>query len=268
MRFPDSTRSRNLFAASLGVALVLLSVCPRALAQTAPSQPKQSRPEQPRAASAAVQARPKSAAPRPQVDGGPTVISSEAAAAKRKPGVFENMEDRYGSIGEDVPPWRKTQFFGIQAKGQFFVYVVDCSESMLDEDRLIRAKRELRRSVNSLQFPQRFKVLFYNDRVLPMPGAVPKSADTFAKDQLAQWLTLIEPHGGTEPRMAMNQAIGLKPDAIFLLSDGAFPDGAVEAINARNAKHIPIHCIDLAGGQGGDHLKRIAQASGGKYVAP
>ena len=40
-------------------------------------------------------------------------------------------EDRYGPDGavdwSDVPPWRQTSFFGIRARGQFFVYVVDCS---------------------------------------------------------------------------------------------------------------------------------------------
>ena len=60
-------------------------------------------------------------------------------------------DDRYGPDGpvdwNDIPPWRQTSFFGLRARGQFFVYVVDCSGSMIDEDRMPRATIELRRSV-------------------------------------------------------------------------------------------------------------------------
>jgi hypothetical protein len=54
---------------------------------------------------------------------------------------------------------------------------------------------------------------------------------------------------------------------VFLLSDGEFPDGTVEAVAAANARKIPIHCIDLAGGLAGDHLQRIARESGGRYAS-
>ena len=56
-------------------------------------------------------------------------------------------DDRYGEDDDwyELPPWRKTTFFGIRARGQFFVYVVDCSGSMLDDDRLTRATIELRK---------------------------------------------------------------------------------------------------------------------------
>src|SRR4051794_11518780 len=59
-----------------------------------------------------------------------------------------------------VPPWRQTEFFGIRVQGKTFVYVVDCSGSMSDNSRLLRAKRELRRAVGEMRFPQRFQVLF------------------------------------------------------------------------------------------------------------
>jgi Mg-chelatase subunit ChlD len=181
-------------------------------------------------------------------------------------------EDRYGPDADtdwlELPPWRQTSFFGVRAKGLFFVYVVDCSGSMIDDDRMPRATIELRRSVLSLQAPQKFEVIFYNDDSIPMPGGpIPRSADMQAKNQLMAWLRQIEPDGGTDPRVAVKQALWLRPDAVFLLSDGAFPDGTAEQIAKLNPKKIPIHCVDLAGGLGGDHLRRIAQASGGRYVA-
>jgi len=166
-----------------------------------------------------------------------------------------------------LPPWRKASFFGIRERGLFFVYVVDSSGSMIDEARLTRATLELRRSVLALQAPQRFEVIFYNHESNPMPGGpTPRTADLESKNLLLAWLRLIEPDGGTDPRAAMRQALGLKPDAVFLLSDGAFPEGTVEEITRFNPHKIPIHCVDLTGGQAGDHLRRIAAANRGRYV--
>jgi hypothetical protein len=181
-----------------------------------------------------------------------------------------SSDDRYGEESDwyDLPPWRKTTFFGVPARGQFFVYVVDCSGSMLDDDRLTRATIELRRSVFALQQPQKFEVIFYSNESIPMPGGpIPRTADLQAKNQLLLWLRLIEPDGGTDPRPAMKQALMLRPDAVFLLSDGEFPQGTVDEVARLNTRKIPIHCVDLAGGLAGDHLKRIAVASGGQYAS-
>jgi hypothetical protein len=210
-------------------------------------------------------AKPAASRPRPVLDDGPVVMSAEALAkARGKP--LEN--DRYGAEPDwrEVPPWRQASFFGIRARGQVFIYVVDCSGSMDDEARLDRAKSELRRSVGALQAPQRFKVIFYNDRPLPMPGDLPKPADSPSKAQLARWMDFIEPDGGTDPRGALSLALAMRPDAVFLLSDGAYPDGTAEAVAKSNPKKVPIHCIDLAGGAGGDDLKKIARDSGGQYA--
>jgi hypothetical protein len=166
-----------------------------------------------------------------------------------------------------VPPWRQTSFFGLRAQGQFFIYVVDCSGSMIDDNRLVRAKGELRRSIMNLQLPQRFQIIFYNDRPLAFPGDLPRAADLTAKNQMNLWLRLIEPDGETDPRGAMGLALAQRPDAIFLLSDGEYPDGTVEAIARKNVRKVPIHCIDLSGGLAGDQLSRIARDSGGQYAS-
>jgi hypothetical protein len=180
----------------------------------------------------------------------------------------EDPADRYAPEWDDLPAWRRASFFGIRARGQFFIYVVDCSGSMIDEDRMPRATIELRRSVFALQEPQRFEVIFFNNESIPMPGGpIPRAADVQAKNLLVSWLRLIEPDGGTAPLPAVKQALALKPDAVFLLSDGAFPDGTVDEVAKLNTHKVPIHCVDLAGGLAGDHLQRIAAASGGRYAS-
>jgi hypothetical protein len=197
-------------------------------------------------------------------DDEPIVMSSEALAKARGKGL---AKDRYGPDWSEVPPWRQTSFFGIRAEGQLFIYVVDCSGSMIDEDRLDRAKSELRRSVGALQSPQRFKVIFYNDRPIPMPGELPKPADYPPKAQLSRWMDFVQPDGATDPRGALSLALAMRPDAVFLLSDGAFPEGTPEAVAKLNPKKVPIHCIDLANGAAGGGLRQIATESGGQYAA-
>jgi hypothetical protein len=208
----------------------------------------------------------------------PKVMSKAAALARRPrslfltpPGSSASQEDRYNPEATDwseIPPWRQTSFFGIRARGEFFIYVVDQSGSMIDDDRLTRAKIELRRSVFALQPPQRFEVIFYNDEATPMPGGpLPRTADQQNKNLLSAWLRLIGPDGGTQPRTAVALALALRPDAIFLLSDGEYPEGTVEAIARSNQAKIPIHCVDLSGGEAGDHLRRIAHDSGGQYAS-
>ena len=165
-----------------------------------------------------------------------------------------------------VPPWRQTEFFGVKAQGQTFIYVVDCSGSMDQADRLIRAKREIRRSVARLRWPQKFHVIFYNDAPIPLPGGLPRPADARSKAGLDDWLRLIDAEGPTDPREAMSQALALNPDAVFLLTDGEYPEGSAQAIAAKNPKSVPIHCIDMAG-NGARSLRKIAADSGGEYVS-
>ncbi len=198
----------------------------------------------------------------------PEITVKSRAAAPRSGSEFLRPPgtERYEPDPGDEPlPWRQATFFGIRARGRFFIYVVDCSGSMIDDNRLVRAKSELRHSVFSLQPPQRFLVIFYNDRPLAQPGGLPHPADLGDKYRFNEWLRLIEPDGETDPRGAMAQALSLRPDAVFLLSDGEFPDGTAEAIAARNSRKTPIHCVDLSAGLAGDQLARIARESGGQY---
>jgi len=205
----------------------------------------------------------------PPRDDAPRVRTpEEEQARKRSPFLMpSDGDDRYGDSPE-LPPWNRASFFGITAGGRFFIYVLDRSGSMVDDGRIARATIELRRSVGALRDPQRFEVIFYNDEAATMPGGpIPRPADSHAKRMLRSWLETVEPDGGTRPRTAVLQALALRPDAVFLLSDGDFPDGTVEAIARANTREIPIHCVDLAGGLAGDALPRIARDSGGRYVS-
>jgi hypothetical protein len=249
---------------ALGIAAVVLLGLASASAQ-APSDDRKAESPAP----APPKAAPK---PLPKRSDEPRMLTAEEMAKRAKGSPFIDGGGtgggRYGEATPwaEQPPWRRTTFYGVRSVAQTVVFVVDCSGSMADDGRLARAKIELLKSVADLQFPQKFLVIFYDDEPMPMPGALLRSADIGARDALMGWLRTIDADGGTDPRAAMSMAIGTNPDAIYLLSDGAFPDGTVESIAARNKRKIPIHCVDLAGGRAGDHLMRIARDSGGKYA--
>jgi len=101
-----------------------------------------------------------------------------------------------------------------------------------------------------------------------MPGGMPQSAEKTAVLRTLNWTSQVTPDGGTQPESAMRMAVGLRPDAVFLLSDGEYPEGAADRIIETNAgpKKVPVHTIDMSGGPGGIDLKRIAERSGGEYA--
>jgi hypothetical protein len=201
------------------------------------------------------------------------VESVERAAEKRKGeakagSVARESKDPYAPAVDwrRVPPWRQASFYDVRAQGTFFVFVVDCSGSMADAERWLRVRQEMRRALGKLQFPQRYYVIFYNDEAWRMPGGAPQSAAKREVGRTLDWMSGIVPEGATDPRPAMSEALGLRPDGVFLLSDGEYPKGTAEAIAKSNSGAVPIHCIDLSGGAAGDTLKEIAKASGGQYV--
>ena len=247
------------------IVVAFLVVCPLTSAQEGASSPPKGTKQKPAPAA------PPSG--RRKIDDDPRVLTPEEIEARKRSPFLRPPGSEGDSHYEpedlrDLPPWSHASFFGISARGRFFVYVLDQSGSMIDDDRMVRATSELRRSVNALHSPQKFEVFFYNDQATTMPGGpTAREADQRTKDQLRNWLHLIDPDGGTSPKRAIMQALGMRPDAVFLLSDGDFPEGTVEAVAAANGRKVPIHCIDLAGGLAGDALQRIARDSGGRYAS-
>lgn len=186
-------------------------------------------------------------------------------------GTGSGIESAYGSdmlgevgiLGDD-----KATFFGVEAKGRKFVFVVDTSGSMRHNARYKRCQDELLRSVTSMQYGQQYFIVFFSDKLYPMP----ENRLVYAKpDQLqktAQWLVNAVPDGGTEPWPGLQRAFRMEPDAIFLLTDGQFDPEVVKKahrIQPETKKKIPIHTIAFESQQGAVLLEAIARQSGGIF---
>ncbi len=159
-------------------------------------------------------------------------------------------------------------FFNSRVRGRNFVYVVDCSGSMRGR-KMQAAKEELIRSIKDLTLRQRFFIIFYSsgfNPMLPTPNLVEATDEN--KELAQAWIESIGAGGGTRPNEAMVIALQLRPDAVWLLSDGEFND-RISAINTINNANmyvgVKIHTIAYYNsGQGRLDLDMIAKNHGGK----
>ena len=176
-------------------------------------------------------------------------------------------------------------FFGVKGKGNRFVFIVDCSGSMDEYRRWRRAVRELQRSLHNLVEPQQFFVLLYNSNCYTMNNRPPRLVKATEENQklAIKWLRKHQPIGSTYVAQALENAFLLKPDAIFLLSDGEFDDlretwQVLAKYNGPQGRRhqstyspltldvIPIHTISLGGKSGAWTMQEIAEQNEGTFT--
>ena len=196
-------------------------------------------------------------------------------------GMFDSLVASSGAgneVNEDSP---SAQFFDIEARGRTFVFVVDSSNSMR-LGKLDAAKDELLYAIRRLSSDQSFYVIFFNGNTVPMsfdPSGEPEPAPVAATNEnlqkLESWVDTVDVDPWTDPCDALRQAVGMLPDAIYLLSDGRFTDRGetirflkqenyVREAGKRRPKVI-IHTVGLHQRDGEATLKSIARAYGGTY---
>jgi len=162
----------------------------------------------------------------------------------------------------------KAEFFGVEATGNKFVYVVDASGSMAGR-RFERALEELQYSIRRLGTNQSFYVIFYNDQTFsqfyPREEKELAKASSNNRTKLTEWLKNATPSGGTIPIDGLLKALKFSPDAIFFMTDGEFETDTVRQVRINNRYSVPIHCICFDSTVGEDLLKRIAGDSKGTY---
>lgn len=174
-------------------------------------------------------------------------------------------------------------FFGLEAKGKRFAYIVDISGSMRttsggEQSRWDLTRRELARSITSLEGDTEFHVQLYSSGSLSLFGGAVWSVSTEVNKRLASdALFSVFPDGATNPEPAFRAVFSLEPeaDAIYYMTDGEVTDPAEFASLVRrlNGKErIPVNCI-LFGDAGSPDaqqrveslMKNIAKQSGGRF---
>jgi hypothetical protein len=164
--------------------------------------------------------------------------------------------------------------FGVQGSGTKFIYLFDRSSSM-EGTPLAAAKRQLLKSLSSLQSMHQFRVMFFNTRTQAMEIAGGGGRIAFATDRnkqlAANFLSRITADGGTDRLSALHEAISLAPDVIFFLTDAddpMTPTELAEIHQANRQAQTAICTIEFGRRQSpspDNFLVRLAGDSGGQY---
>lgn len=119
-------------------------------------------------------------------------------------------------------------FFGIGTTGKSIVYIVDRSGSMQQGSRWADATSELLKSIESLNADQKFFVYLFSGSCHPMPQMEGRNQLVLSTDEnkasFRNWLQNQVPDDTTMPLSSVRRALNMRPDTIFLLTDGQFYD--------------------------------------------
>lgn len=164
----------------------------------------------------------------------------------------------------------KVEFFGTKGSGNSVVYVVDISGSMASNGRFHTAIDEILRSLDKLTKLQRFYIIFYNHGEIPLFEGYGKTkllvANPATKTRTRRWIKdSLGPGGGTNPIPALEHALRMRPDLIYLMTDGEIPPETRDFIVERNKKKIVVHTIAFQSADGRLILKNIAEDNGGTF---
>lgn len=208
------------------------------------------------------------------VSSAPSGVFGEATAAAMAAGKKSILPEKEPGYGQGA------SFFGTYAPGQRFIFVIDSSQSMLEGSRWGTLRRELLRAIKGLSVDQEFFVISFDIGAHPMFDLYPPTGSFLPPtDQsiyrLNTWLNSINHGGATLPASSIGLALRLKPDAIFLLSDGEIQDRTVEELRFYNrvkqedgsvSVSIPIHTVLLHSPIGAATLKVIADENDGVFT--
>ncbi len=168
-----------------------------------------------------------------------------------------------------------TTFMNISAVGKTFVYIIDTSSSM-SGSRLKVAQSQLKASLRLLQPNQKFAVIFYNEsrerlKLRRQDDQSMYFATDVNKELAGHEVDRVTSDRGTEHMPALLEAISLKPDVIYFLTDGDEPElsPAELAEIRRLAGSLTIHVVQFGDGtlsaRGPNWLERLAHQSNGEY---
>lgn len=201
---------------------------------------------------------------------GPALESLAAGSAGAGQSVWDALPADGGS---------SASFLGLSAtNANKIVYLIDATGSMIAHLQIVL--QELSRSLDKLSEQQSFAVIFFqSDRAIEVPPGRLTAARSAAKTRAIEWSRQnIVPAGTTNPLPAIERALALKPDVIFLLSHGLSESGMFEVdqkqllakLNEKNPidrltgrRTVQINCIQFIKNDPLGTMEKIGREHGG-----
>ena len=166
----------------------------------------------------------------------------------------------------------KTSFFGLGASGRRIVFVVDASASMNHpfvgegRTRIGQMKIELAKSILGMTEEQQFFIVFFNEHAIPMPADGMEHAYAANQQRFLNWMASVPASGLTDPRPALTMALSLRPDVVYLLTDGTFPRDVQGDLNALRLSAVEVNTIAIGDPRAEKSLKPLATHNGGRFT--
>lgn len=167
----------------------------------------------------------------------------------------------------------KADFFGLVGSGSSFAYVMDRSDSMNSYEGapLRYAKRELLRSLESLNEYNQFQVVFYNDSLSPMSSSM-LMATPSNKNRAINFVRNMPGDGGTAHLPALRQALAMSPEVLFFLTDADDPmltmPQLLDIQRRTEISRTTIHTVQFNLGPAandGSWIRKLAEMNRGTY---
>jgi hypothetical protein len=201
---------------------------------------------------------------------GPAALGGEA------PSVLD-MLDEPADRPELTTDLASTSMFGVEATGRKFVYVFDRSGSMGEPANrpLAAAKAELIQSLERLESVHQFHLIFYNTETRVFNPTGVRGRLVFGTDEnkeaARRFIASISAEGGTNHYDPLLVAVRLRPDVIFLLTDGEQKDDLagddLAHIRRVNDGIAQIHVIQFASTPyASNSLKQLAAENRGQHT--
>lgn len=151
------------------------------------------------------------------------------------------------------------------------VFLCDASGSMLPK--FATLKTELVKAIQGLAPSQSFSVVFFNEGPAHVFSRELLVANPENKLHADNFLEDVTPRGTTDPLPGLDAAFREKPELVYLLTDGDFPDNDAVLARIRQLNHdkrVKINTIAFVGEADTDTafmalLKKIADENGGVY---
>ena len=205
-------------------------------------------------------------------------------------GLDRHLQQRIGDrVGSGVPSLSlgtpgsgsampSVAFVGLEAPAASVVYVVDASGSLVGT--FPNVLRELERSLGKLDPVQRFSLVFFQRNgalALPPDGALRPATPDAVREAIAWARSTVRPAGRSNPVAALEQALALHPDLVFLLSTDITGSGdfeisredllaRVDRLNPADSdgvRRTRIQCVQFLDPDPLDTLRTLAEQHGG-----
>ena len=171
-------------------------------------------------------------------------------------------------------------FMGTRDQGSKIIFIIDASGSMASHHSMQVAKSALISSLQALDGNQQFLIIFYDEKPVALDLRDVHKPQLYAATEIHKTLARqkvggIKPGAGTQHLPAIEMALRLRPDVIFLLTDGQEPQiypSELEQLRQSNIQKTRIHTIEFGVGQEiseivapNNFLRKLARQNGGTY---